>query len=62
MGSSIYDNFGYKLYDSQGYMVKSGSIYLSDLEAGDKFKEKTIEYYDAVPGEAYTIKFVDRGY
>ena len=57
--SSSYDIFGYKLYDSHGYMVSSGSIFLSHLEKGDKFKDETIYFYDAVPGEAYTIKFTD---
>ena len=54
---SYYDTFRYKLYDSQGYMVKSGSVSLSRLGEGDKFKGETIKFYDAVPGEAYTIKF-----
>ena len=59
---SSYDMFGYKLYDSQGYMVKSGSVSLSRLGIGDKFKGETITFYDAVPGEAYTIKFTENWY
>ena len=58
--NSTYDMFGYKLYDSQGYMVKSGSISISNLEQGDKFKGETITFYDAVPGESYTIKFTEK--
>lgn len=60
--NSSYDMFGYKLYDSQGYMVKSGSISLSHLEKGDKFKGETINFYDAIPGEEYTIKFTENWY
>ena len=56
-GDNSYDTFGYKIYDSEGYMVKSGSISLSGLEKGDKFKDKDITFYEAVPGESYTIKF-----
>jgi hypothetical protein len=53
---------GYKLYDSQGYMVKTGSITLSNLEQGDRFKDKTITFYDAVPGESYVIRFSENPY
>ena len=48
----------YKLYDSEGFLSKSGSLYLeSELAVGDKFKE-TIIIFDATPGETYTLKFV----
>ena len=47
----------YKIYDSQGYMIDSGNIYLRNLVAGDKFKDDTIVVYDVTPGEAYTIRF-----
>ena len=30
--SSSYDMIGYKLYDSKGYLVDSGNIYLSSLK------------------------------
>ena len=56
---SSYDMFGYKLYDSQGYMVDSGTVSLSRLAKGDKFKDSTISFYEAVPGEDYTIKFTE---
>ena len=36
---SGYDMISYKLYDSAGYLVDSGNIYLSSLSAGDKFKD-----------------------
>jgi hypothetical protein len=55
--SSSYDMIAYKIYDSQGYMIESGNIYLRNLVAGDKFKDDTIVVYDVTPGEAYTIRF-----
>ena len=35
---------------------------LSRLGKGDKFKGETITFYDAIPGEAYTIKFTENWY
>lgn len=53
------DSITYKLYDSEGFLSKSGSLYLgSGLGTGDKFKE-TITVYDVTPGETYTLKFVN---
>ena len=57
--SSSYDMISYKIYDSQGYMVDSGNVYLRNLTAGDKFKDDTIVVYDVTPGETYTIKFFE---
>ena len=34
-GNSGYDMISYKLFDSAGYMIDSGNIYLSALSAGD---------------------------
>ena len=51
-----YDVISYKLYDSAGYMVDSGQIYLSSLSAGDKFKDNSVVIYDVVPGESYTFQ------
>ena len=52
---SGYDMISYKLYDSAGYLVDSGDIYLSSLSAGDKFKDNSVVIYDITPGEAYTF-------
>lgn len=49
----IYDIIKYKLYDSEEYMVTSGSIYLNSLDQGDKFKDDSIVTYDIIPGETY---------
>lgn len=54
--ASGYDIICYKLYDSEGYLVDSGDIYLSSLSAGDKFKDDSVIIYDAVPGESYTFQ------
>ena len=48
-----YDIIKYKLYDSEEYMVTSGSIYLNSLDQGDKFKDDSIVIYDVIPGETY---------
>lgn len=54
--NSGYDIISYKLYDSEGYLVDSGNIYLSSLSAGDKFKDESIVIYDITPGESYTFR------
>ena len=51
-----YDTISYKLYDSAGYMVDSGNIYLPSLSSGDKFKDDSVVIYDITPGESYTFK------
>ena len=53
---SGYDMISYKLYDSAGYLVDSGNIYLSSLSAGDKFKDDSVVIYDITPGESYTFR------
>ena len=56
---SIYDIISYKLYDSSGYLIASGNVYLNSLSAGDKFRDDSITVYDVIPGETYTIKFAE---
>lgn len=51
-----YDMISYKLYDSAGYLVDSGDIYLSSLSVGDKFKDDSVVIYDITPGESYTFQ------
>ena len=48
------DTIDYKLYDSAGYMVDTGSIFLFSLSEGDKFIEEAV-IYDVTPGESYTF-------
>ena len=57
--SSSYDIISYKLYDSEGYMVEAGSVYLSSLDNGDKFKDDSITIYDVVPGESYSLRLTE---
>lgn len=56
---SIYDIISYKLYDSSGYLITSGNVYLNSLSSGDKFRDDSITVYDVIPGETYTIKFAE---
>lgn len=55
-GDSGYNMLSYKLYDSAGYMVDSGYIYLPSLNVGDKFRDDSVVIYDVVPGESYTFQ------
>ena len=60
-GSSIgYDSIEYKIYDSDDFVVSSGIVMLSGIGEGDKFKDDSITFMDAVPGENYTIAFFER--
>ena len=54
-----YDKIKYKLFDSAGYLVDSGMVMLDSLDSGEKFKDDSITIYDIVPGETYTIQFVE---
>lgn len=54
---STYDIISYKLYDSEGYVVASGNVYLSGLAQGDKFRDDSISVFDVIPGETYTLLF-----
>ncbi len=56
---SSYDIISYKLYDSGGYLVDSGNVFLNSLAVGDKFKDDSIVIYDVKPGEAYTLKLTE---
>lgn len=55
-GNSGYDMISYKLFDSAGYMIDSGNVYLSSLSAGDKFKDDSVVIYDVIPGESYVFQ------
>lgn len=56
---ATYDNFMYKLYDSDGYVIDTGYVYLNSLSEGDKFRDDSIVIYDVVPGEKYEIRFME---
>lgn len=57
--NSNYDIISYKLYDSNGYLIDSGNVYLKSLNAGDKFKDSSIVVYDIIPGENYILQFTE---
>lgn len=40
-------------------MIKSGSIILSSLSEGDKFKDSSVVIYDVVPGESYLFQLLE---
>lgn len=60
--NSGYDIISYKIYDHEGYVADSGTIMLYSLSKGDKFKDDSVVFYNAKPGENYTIKFFDYQY
>lgn len=52
-----YDDIAYKLYNSEGYLIDNGYIFLDSLSTGDKFRE-SVTIYNVTPGETYTLKFM----
>ena len=49
---------GWKLYDEEGYVIKSGTCYTSDLSTGEKFKNEEEVIYNLEPGH-YSIKLIN---
>ena len=53
-------NFGWKLYDSEGYLIDSGTVYISNLTVGDKFRGEIGYAWDCIePGVSYKIVITD---
>ncbi len=50
---------GYKLYDSQGYVVASGTDYSTAVQKGEKFKDAEFLIMNLDPNESYTLEFVN---
>lgn len=50
---------GYKLYDSEGYVVDSGTSSSTPVQKGEKFKDALITIPDLDPNESYTLEFLD---
>ena len=46
---------GWKLYDSEGYVKKSGTIYSPAIKVGEKFRNVKEYIYDIEIGETYTL-------
>jgi hypothetical protein len=49
---------GYKLLDSEGYVVESGTFYTPAIAPGEKFKDISKNFYALEPGE-YTLVLLD---
>lgn len=60
--SVAYDIIDYKLYDSEGYSIDSGSVFLDSLREGEKFKDSSIVIYDITPGETYEFQLMARSW
>lgn len=48
----------YKLYDQDGYVQETGTIYMDDYSVGDKFRDKE-EYIYSVPAGHYRLELSD---
>ncbi len=47
---------GWKLYDSEGYIVDSGTFYSPNIAVGEKFRDEKEYAWDVIkPGETYTL-------
>ena len=46
---------GYKVYDSDGYVVESGTFYSDSIKVGDKFKDDYFWVNNLEIGETYTL-------
>ena len=55
------DCFDYRVLDSQGQQAKRGTVYLDSLRVGDRFRDDSVQLYDLIPGESYTVEFCDFG-
>lgn len=53
---------GWKLYDSEGYLLKSGTYYTDDLKVGEKFRAGEVNFYlgyDTTPGDNFKLELLD---
>lgn len=50
---------GWKLYESEGYVVDSGTAYSSALRVGEKFKDAKEYVFDLQKGETYRLEILD---
>ena len=52
--------FGWKLYDSEGFLVDSDVLYTNALKVGEKFKNAKVYCWDVVePSMTYRLELVD---
>lgn len=57
-GQSREVKVGWRLLDSEGYVVKDGVAYSTSVKAGEKFKNCTASIYSLEPGE-YTLEILN---
>ena len=50
---------GFKLYDSNGNVIDSGTVYVTALAVGDKFANAKEYVYGITLGENYTLELID---
>lgn len=53
-----FDQFNWKLFDSNSYLVDSGTAVLDNLSLGDKFKKDCIHLYN-LPADHYRLELYD---
>jgi hypothetical protein len=69
-GEKVYDSkgnnysqackIGWKLYDSDGYVVKDGTCYTTSLKTGEKFKDAKAYAFDCIEqGKTYRLEILD---
>lgn len=58
---SSYCRLGYKVYDSEGYIVKSGTDDSVDVKVGEKFRDAWFGIYGLDPNGTYTIEILNVG-
>lgn len=49
---------GYKVYDSEGYIIESGTDYSVDVKVGEKFRDAYFSIYNLDPNGTYTIEIL----
>lgn len=57
IGQSRQFKVGWKLYDSEGYVIKDGAAYSTSIKVGEKFKNCEGSIYNLEPGE-YTLEIM----
>lgn len=59
-GENNNDNcqFSWKLYDAEGFVIDSGTVYTNEITVGQTFKDVKSYVYDIKPGN-YTIELID---
>ena len=53
-----FESFNWKLYDSNGYLVDSGTFVIDNLSLGDKFRKDCIHLYN-LPADNYRLELYD---